>query len=460
MKNLIPIIVSIAMPLLSYALKPSEANLWYWTFNGQTAPLIGGSSEDNLFQESEAAAEMAQLAAAGGNYVRCAMSSRDEGNLWPFAQDPDTGLYDLEAMDPEFWERFADFIREADRLGIVVQIEVFDRFDYFRKEWKSNPFNPDNNINYDADGSGLTNDYPAHPNAANNPFFRTPPALEDNPLVRRYQERFVEGILEVTLPYENVLYCISNETKESAEWGAYWARFIHDRADEAGKTVYVTEMWDARDLANEEHQRTWGHPEIYDFVDISQVNHNVGQAHWEQLMAFRETIIETGLIRPMNSVKIYGANSGYYGTTRDAQERFWRNLLAGLATARFHRPNTGLGARPIALENIRAARSFIDAFDLTLADPREVYLHGRSANEAYGTGSAEQGFAVFFPDGGDIILRSETPAAGSTYALRWLDIRANTWTEAGDITLSEKSETRLVTPEEEGYWIAVLQASN
>ena len=45
----------------------------------------------------------------------------------------------------------------------------------------------------------------------------------------------------------------------------------------------------------------------------------------------------------MNNVKIYGADSGRFGTTVDAQERFWRNVYGGMASARFHRPESDLG---------------------------------------------------------------------------------------------------------------------
>jgi hypothetical protein len=454
---LISILAMTASALAKDAIRPSPTFPFYWEFRGQTAPLIGGSSEDNLYQTPDVEAELQTLAKAGANYVRCSMSSRDPGNLWPFARDPGTGLYDLTRMDPAFWDRFERFIAVADALDIVVQIEVFDRFDYFRSEWKENPFNPDNNVTYDATASGLGNDYPQHPNAATNPLFRTVPALEDNPTVRRFQEAFVSRILEVTLPRGNVLYCISNETKENAAWGAYWADFIHAAAKAAGTRAYVTEMWDARDLASEEHRRTWGHPETYDYIDISQVNHQVGQAHWDQLIAFRQQIENTGQPRPMNSVKIYGANSGYYGTSRDGQERFWRNLFAGLASARFHRPASGLGCEPLALRNLQAARSLIEQFDFTAASPDAVEIHNRSGNEAYGTGSPASGYAVFFPDGGNVILRTITAQPNTPLQLRWLDIATNQWLPAQAITLDQKSEVRLITPHESGYWVALLQ---
>ena len=48
--------------------------------------------------------------------------------------------------------------------------------------------------------------------------------------------------------------------------------------------------------------------------------------------------------RPMNTTKTYGAGGNSYGhTDQDGIERFWRHLLAGAASIRFHRPDAGLG---------------------------------------------------------------------------------------------------------------------
>ena len=43
-------------------------------------------------------------------------------------------------------------------------------------------------------------------------------------------------------------------------------------------------------------------------------------------------------IRPINNIKIYGADGGRFGSTQDGLERFWRNIFGGFASARFHRP--------------------------------------------------------------------------------------------------------------------------
>src|SRR5690606_326694 len=78
-------------------IRPSGANPSYWEYEGRPVVLIGGSDDDNLFQweRSRLSDHLRRLDDAGGNYVRNTMSSRDEGNLWPFARRDD-GKYDLE----------------------------------------------------------------------------------------------------------------------------------------------------------------------------------------------------------------------------------------------------------------------------------------------------------------------------------------------------------------------------
>jgi len=144
-----------------------------------------------------------------------------------------------------------------------------------------------------------------------------------------HQERFVDKILSYSLKFGNVLYCMDNETAVTPEWGKYWSEFIKRRAAEAGVQVHTTEMWDPWNLADSKHNATFDHPETYSFVDISQNNHQKGQAHWDNAQRQRERIARRP--RPLNNVKVYGADTGRFGNTRDGIERFWRNVIGGLA---------------------------------------------------------------------------------------------------------------------------------
>jgi len=406
---------------------PYPKNPYYWQYKGRPLILLGASVEDNVFQIDGLEEHLDTLVACGGNYLRGSMSARDPGNDWYFGQDPGTGLYDLRLTEGPYWEKFERFITLTRERDIIVQIEVFDRFDFVRDPWQENPFNPKNNSNYSSEDSGLATEYTRHPGNCENPFFRSLPALENNPVLLPLQQAFVDRLLSVTLGQPHVLYCISNETNESPAWGAYWADYIKMKAASAGQTVFITEMWDAWNLMDDQHRATWEHPETYDFIDLSQVNHQVGQAHWDQIMEFRQRIAETGQPRPLNCVKIYGANTGHFGTTRETQERFWRGLFSGMAALRFHRPPAGIGLSPVAQANIRSARMLLERIDLTRCRPDAARLLNRSSNEAYTTGIPGEAHAVYFPAGGEVCLTDLQLPNKASIGVQWLDMRKPVW---------------------------------
>jgi hypothetical protein len=366
-------------------------------------------------------------------------------------------LYDLTQPGDDYWRRFEQFLQLTRDRQIFIQIELWDRFDFARDPWQDNPYNPRNNRNYTAEESGLLTEINTHPGQKESAFFRSVPALENNPVLLPFQQHQVDKLLSLTFQYGHVLYCMDNETNESPEWPWYWARYMHSKAAAAGTSVPLTEMWDAHNLLNEQHAATFDHPELFSFVDISQNNHRPANEHWDNPQAVRGKIVESGHIRPMNSVKIYGANSGRYGSTRDAQERFWRNIFGGLASSRFHRPPSGLGLSEIAQAHIRSMRMLTDAMTIFECEPHNDLLSQRSWNEAYCTANPGTEYAVFFPDGGDVLL--DVAAVGDRSLLvRWLDIRQSAWLEPPTVAVPDDNrQLRLQTPTEEGYWAVLVK---
>jgi len=436
-------------------IQPYAANPAYWQYRGKPVLLLGGSVEDNLFQIPDLEAHLDLLASVGGNYVRCTMSSRDPGNVWPFERDPATGLYDLRRPGAEYWARFERFLALTEARSIIVQIEVWDRFDFARDPWQDNPYNPKNNSAYSAAESGLAETIASHPGRRENAFFRSVPALENNQLLLPFQHAHVDRLLEVSLPCGHVLYCIDNETNESPEWGAYWARYIRQAAERAGRGVETTEMWDAHDLASEQHAHTYSHPDLYTFVDISQNNHSPAPRHWDNMQWMRTRIADSGHPRPINTVKIYGANTGRYGSSRDGQERFWRNILGGLAATRFHRPPSGLGLSDVAQAHIQSMRILTERINVFACRPALDLLAERSWNEAYALADPGNEYAVFFTDGGNVTL-DVSGAAGRPLEVTWLDIRDARWLPA-ERPAADDRRLRLVTPRDEGYWAVLVK---
>ena len=426
----------------------------YWSYHGKPVMLIGGSDDDNLFQwpKEKLIAQLDRLEAAGGNVIRNTMSDRkDKGfEVYLFRKTED-GRYDLDEWNKEYWKRFERLLKETSKRKIIVQIEVWDRFDYSRKQWEGQPYNPKNNINYSYEGSGFAEHYPDHPGTNRQPFFFTTPNQQNNLTVLKYQQKFVKKLLDTALKYDNVLYCMDNETNGEEEWGRYWATFIKDYAKEKGKTVYVTEMWDDWNLRGKHHKRTFDHPELYDFVDISQNNHNKGDKHWNNFLFVRDYL--SGHPRPVNTTKTYGADTGSFGSSQDGVERFWRHLLAGAASVRFHRPPSGLGLSDKAVASIRAARKVESLVPFWTIEPANEMLSGREENEVYLAANPGEAYVLYFPHGGEVSL--DVSAVGGKLKMHRINIDTGEWGESSDVDAVGRVT---VTSPSEGNMAVVLTA--
>ncbi|WP_417847167.1 putative collagen-binding domain-containing protein [Thalassoglobus sp.] len=439
------------------SLQPWKENEWYWSYHGKPVLLLGGSDDDNLFQwpREKLLPQLDRLEAAGGNVIRNTMSDRKDGDfeLYPFKQ-LDNGKYDLNQWNDEYWERFEQMLNETAKRNIVVQIEIWDRFDFYdqkgHQRWHIHPYNPRNNVNYSYEESGFAKQYPDHPGANKQPFFFTTPKQRNNLVVLKFQQRFVNKLLDHSLKYGHVLYCMDNETNGEEEWSRYWAQFVKQRASKEGKAVYVTEMWDDWNLAAERHKRTFDHPELYDFVDVSQNNHNKGQKHWDNFLHVRKYL--AGQPRPMNTTKTYGATGNKFGhNDQDAVERFWRHLLAGAASVRFHRPDSGLGLNDKAVACIKAARKLEALIPLWSVEPASELLSERDSNEAYVAADKKGAYAVYFPSGGKVKL--DLTGTKGKLIVHWINIDTGEFGTQGKITGGGK--VNLASPSSDN-WVAAI----
>jgi hypothetical protein len=100
--------------------------------------------------------------------------------------------FDLDRWNPEFFARFRDFLSEASRRGIVVEVTLFSSH-YQEMQWKVSALNPANNINGDAaiDWKKLH-------------------TLENGSLLAR-QESYVRKLVREANAFDNVIFEIQNE---------------------------------------------------------------------------------------------------------------------------------------------------------------------------------------------------------------------------------------------------------
>jgi hypothetical protein len=451
-------------------IQPYAGNPAFWQYKGQPVMLIGGSSDDNLFQHlsPDLDDELDLIKEYGGNYVRCSMSSRDSGNVYPFYLDPETQLYDLDRWDDEFWRRFDYFLKATHDRGMIVQIEIWETYDFYTRDhhrwddgtypWDRNPFNPDRNINYTVSESGMPVIFRSTGGTVINPFFATVLAhFDEVPLVLGYQQKFVDQLMSISLKYDHVLYCIDNETNADPEWGIYWANYIKEKAEEQNIQIEVTEAWDSFDPTDRAVKEarvqnpsvhfytrrasvsnTLNRPDVYSYLEISNNNFQTGEVHYKTSHYVWNKVQESGIIRPINNVKIYGGGGvGWTAGNQEGVERFWRNVFAGSAAVRFHRPPWGVGSSEIALTNIRSMRMLTDSIDIFRSVPANELLGERQDNEAYCLANHGKEYILYFPAGGNVNF----DVRSGNYEVAWLNISKSEWQNPVSMALPGNIQT-------------------
>ena len=427
-----------------------KENPRYWQYKGEPVLLIGGSVDDNLFQIPNLKEHLELLKSVGGNYVRSTMGWTEAADVPPFKKIGD--LYDLNQWSDEFWTRFRNFIEWTHEMDIIVQIEVWATFNYYRDYWDVNPFNPKNNSNYTAEETGLPTVVNSHPSAAKNNFFRSVPKKNNQKIVLKYQQKYVDKLLDETLPYGHVLYCMDNETAVTPAWGEYWSNYTKNRAAEVGRGVETTEMWNPWEIYHSQHRNTKDHPETYSFCDISQNNTQKRQTHWDNAQRYRT---ELSPIRPINNVKIYGADTGKYGKTQDGLARFWRNIFGGLASARFHRPPNGLGLSRTAQASLKSMRMITSEMDVFTCEPHNDLLSNREENEAYTIANPGRKYAVYFPNGGSVDINLSAMKTVEVLRIKWLNIAKSEWAQEAEIPFSDSI---ILSAPTEDHWAVLIQS--
>lgn len=465
-------------------IRPYEKNPFYWQYKGEPVVLIGGSDTDNLFQWAGEKDKLSQhldlLKSAGGNYVRNTMSSRnrahpynDDGMAYPFKKRED-GKYHLDEWDEEYWNRLETFLEETSRRGIIVQLEIWDMWAFVGPHaWAKQPWNPRNNVNYTYEETSLNGEV-----GWSNNFFLAVPALNNDPMLMFYQTEYIRKILQICLQYDHILYQIDNESPFPFEVSDYWANFIHMEADK--KRVYVCDsrrfhepiplFKSFRDRSNPEISHPLSLPNLYNYADISQNGGNEGQTHYDNLVWYREQLLDSP--RPINHTKIYsftwptGVSWKHRtgGSVQEAADRFWRTIFGGGASARHHRYDPeesvapgekveGIGLTPFGQTQLRSMRMLLDAIWVFSMEPHNDLLSSREENEAYALAESGRQYVVYFTGFRDGSVQIDLSAVSGNLVQRWLDICQSSWQAE---TMIQGGTKHALSPPGSGQWAVLI----
>jgi len=438
-------------------IKPYKDNPRYWQYKGGPVLLLGASKTDHIFLLEDLEKHLDEMVSVGGNYLRNTMSQREGLDLKAHKRLAN-GKFDLKQWNPTYWNRFSNCLKWCSERDIIIQIEVWDRFDFSQEHWQISPWRPANNVNYTSEKSGLANNYPVPPWRDRQPFFHTMATMsryrKQYDIVRQFQEKFVARMLSYSLKYPNVLYCMNNETSTPPEWGQYWMKFIKKAAAEKGVEVYVTDMFDDvwKPQTSAKLKQAFDNPQLYPFIDISQVNsRSFNEAHWNNLMWIMDRAKKHP--RPLNNTKIYsdGQTSWGSGTPKDGVERFWRDLIAGAASCRFHRPGGGIGLNDTAKACILSARKVEKLVKFWQVRPRMELLSNREDDEAYLAAEPRKRYVLFFTDGGSVGLNLK--GGKDRFQLRWIDVRTGNWADKKTIA---GGKVVTINAPDKGPWVAAI----
>ncbi|HEV2447289.1 MAG TPA: hypothetical protein VGS58_15255 [Candidatus Sulfopaludibacter sp.] len=185
-------------------------NPHYFEFRGKAVALVtSGEHYGSVINEAfDYRRYLAALAADGLNYTRLFGGSYIEipGRSFGIRRNnlaPEPGRFvapweksgdkfDLQHWNPKFFERYHDFLAEASKLGIVVEVTLFSSY-YQEAHWTIGPFNPANNVN-----------------ATDAIDWRKLHTLENGNILA-WQERYARKLVGEAREFDNVIFEIQNE---------------------------------------------------------------------------------------------------------------------------------------------------------------------------------------------------------------------------------------------------------
>jgi hypothetical protein len=288
--------------------------------------------------------------------------------------------FDLDRWDPEYFKRLKDFIAQADRRGIVVEICFFNAQN--KGSWPMSPLNWKNNTQ----GVGRTDHNGVQ-------------TLNHPELLRR-QEDFVRRIVEEVNSFDNVILEICDEPLSYGTprdlAGPWIARLI--------ETVRQTEAGLPRQhLLGQQVQGPIGGP--VDFSANPDVSVIVTQYVWktpdEQLggMKALDDLYDRNKPIDLNETGYYPLSSWYEGDKVGAvRAEAWEFMVGGGSS--FNNLNAVYTARDPAgkaaengpvLKTMQSLKQFIEGFDfLKMRPDRKFVVSGMPAG-AYFRGISERG---------------------------------------------------------------------
>ena len=330
--------------------------------------------------------------------------------------------FNLNGWNAQFFERYRDFLSEAARRGVVVEVTLFSSH-YQEQQWHVSPLNPSNNIN-----------------ATDSIDWKKLHTLENGNILN-HQERYVRKLVREANQFDNVIFEIQNEpwsdrTQLADVVNPYLAAPARDQyPNSIDLADDLSQAWQARVaewIVNEESSLPKGHLIAQNYSNfLAPVRSLVaGVSVINFHYAYPEAIIANyGLDKALayDETGFLGRDDGTY------RRQAWNFLLSGgslfnnldYSFTVGHEdgtdtgPNGPGGGSPSLRKQLGVLISFLNSFSLTKLRPDSSTV--RHAGGAYARVLSDPGreYAIYLDGNGPAEVTLDLPAG--RYSGEWIN---------------------------------------
>lgn len=335
--------------------------------------------------------------------------------ICPWARSSEPGYanggnkFDLTKWDDAYFKRLKDFVRQAGRRGVVVELVLFCPY-YGDREWALSPLNARNNVN------GIGNVH------------RTEVLTMKHKNLVSVQEAMVRKIVTELNEFDNLYYEICNEPYfggVTLEWQEHIAKVIHETENSLPNKHLI-----AQNIANGSVKIEKPNPlvSIFNFHYSNPPDSVALNYHLNRVIAFDETGFKGIQDRPYRTDgwEFIIAGGGVYN---NLDYSFTTSHEKGTFVLPESQPG---GGGPELRKQLKILKDFINSFDFIRMKPDNSVIKGGVPNGATARAIVEHGraYAIYIKEGTQANLVVELPKG--TYRAEWLNPRT------GQIEKSER----------------------
>lgn len=330
--------------------------------------------------------------------------------------------FDLSQWNEEYFDRLKQFMSEAQRRNVIVELTLFCPF-YEKKQWVLSPLHPDNNVN----NTELVGKDSVH-------------TLDHSGSLLAIQERLVVKMVTELNAYPNLMFEICNEPYfggVTLDWQRHIARLIENTEKELAQKHLITQ-----NIANDSARI------VAPYEGVSVFN-------------FHYATPPTAVKQNYHLNKAIGDNeTGFRGLADSTyRKEGWEFILAGGAlynnldysfvagyedgTFKYHDKQPG-GGTPELRKQLGFLKGFMESFEFIRMKPdRNFRFESAGAARVHLLSEEGKQYAAYVLHGGKVTLSLPLPAG--RYEVQWLD-PASGKTLSSEVRKHAKGHLALASP--------------